>query len=477
MTFEIKDLKHLINFLYLKNKFYEKVMKENDIKAIIDWKSIDFDFFNDLEQKYISKNLIMKKPYTSFGNDMALVIENCKKISKKETSTPKDEFYIEDSEDEYDPIGYLGDFERKDKTNGYKPIKINNLFREEPTPLELELHIQTVKDSKEQKDINVYIEKFEKTIIGFLPLRDNSVYSTSTLSTKIKKINYNLILNCSSPHEYIKILNNNLIKLRLLLDMKHDPKVVDTIINNSLNWLDMRLLEHKDRIISRVDINEFKNLYSFIKSNVVYEEKFRPYKVDYNTIFSNYITNVLLSMTQIIQIYFLNEYGFNNIIYIPINESSDDPYSFYYLVKIDNGVRYWKMDCRLEDICLDFVSNYKPRLISTFRNLYFEIYKDNIYRSNCDEAISEDLNQILYNLNKVSDFYNVCNHFRDIIKKHSTYIPTENDRFNLCNDDLLQKKRFETKSENGLLETIDLLFDCISIEDAQEYIRIKIEEY
>jgi hypothetical protein len=238
----------------------------------------------------------------------------------------------------------------------------------------------------------------------------------------------------------------------------------------------MRLIEHKERINSHVDINDFKNLYIFMKSNIIYEEKFKPYSIDYNTIFSNYITNMLFTLNQIIKIYFLNDYGFNNIIYVPMHDSTDDPYSFYYLSDINNGIRYWKMDCRLEDITLDFVFNYKSRLISSFKKIYYETYNDNNYRSECNEGISEDLDQILYNLNIVSDFYEVSNQIRKIIKQFSTYIPTENDRFNLCNDDLLQKKRFEIKSENGFIETIELLFDCVTYEECEEYCNLKIKK-
>ena len=176
-----------------------------------------------------------------------------------------------------------------------------------------------------------------------------------------------------------------------------------------------------------------------------------------------------------------NYYGFHNIIYVKIkNSSEEDPYSFYILEDINTvkkvEKRYWKMDCRLEEFTNSFVYNIKSYLVEMFRKLYYNIFNDNEFRKdyrelNCiTEYNCEQLLQSIHLLSKPREF-NIL--LRDIIKTHCAYNPTTNDRFNLHGDDIVQKKKFSKVKvdEEIMIETVKILFDNITSSDAVDFFR------
>ena len=85
-----------------------------------------------------------------------------------------------------------------------------------------------------------------------------------------------------------------------------------------------------------------------------------------------------------------NAYTFNNIIYLPLPKSDmSDPFSFYCLEKIDNEgeqIRYWKMDCRLDEFISDIIPIITEECIRLFREIYQKVYHDNEYRENFRET-------------------------------------------------------------------------------------------
>jgi hypothetical protein len=154
--------------------------------------------------------------------------------------------------------------------------------------------------------------------------------------------------------------------------------------------------------------------------------------------------------------------------------TEDDPYSFYVLDKVSKEKRYWKMDCRLEDLSGNLSYNILPYMIGMFRKLYRDVFGDNDFRSDFSRKcqLTEcDCEQLLQNIILVGqpkEFYNIV---RSIVKNKATYMPTENDKFNLYGDDALQRKRFHEKEDVDIVDIIKQLFDDISSEEAVDFYR------
>ena len=60
---------------------------------------------------------------------------------------------------------------------------------------------------------------------------------------------------------------------------------------------------------------------------------------------------------------------------------------------------------------------------------------------------------------------------KDNIINNATYIPTENDKFNLYRDDPILKKKFQTLKDDDKSDHIKLLFDNITSEQAVDMYR------
>lgn len=58
-----------------------------------------------------------------------------------------------------------------------------------------------------------------------------------------------------------------------------------------------------------------------------------------------------------------------------------------------------------------------------------------------------------------------------MVVSKATYIPTENDKFNLYGDDSLQRKRFHEKEDADLVDIIKQLFDDITSIQAVDFYR------
>jgi hypothetical protein len=190
--------------------------------------------------------------------------------------------------------------------------------------------------------------------------------------------------------------------------------------------------------------------------------------------FYNY-GSILFTIKENLERNLFNTYGFNNVVYIPLKNSTlNDPWSFYTLESLSKEKRYWKMDCRLEDLSLNFFNNMKSYLVNIFRKIYSDIYHDNHYRkdynnSNITELDCEQLLQNIYILLNPKDF---CNFLRQLVVEKATYIPTENDKGDFLSDDRIQKKRFSDNNEKyDVFDLIRLLFDDISSEEAIDFYR------
>ena len=298
-------------------------------------------------------------------------------------------------------------------------------------------------------------------------------------NTRLKLIDF------LSYDSYIELIESHIKNLNIIFKDKDckDKKIIENI-SKCMNNIDLRLVYYGNYYDTPLEVDEIEKLKKSLQYfNATSTKDYIPFNIDnFFKKFFNY-GSVIFTLKDNIECYIKNIYGKNNIVYVPIKNSTlEDPYSFYYLeniyVKKNIQKRIWKMDCRLEYITKNFIINIKNYLIKIFRKLYYDIFKDNDYRKdykNTNIVTEYDCQQLIDNIFILCDFKSFSFLLRNIIIQHCTYIPSINDGFNLCSDDTYQKRKFNKLDENDnkdiLFDTVKLLFDNISNEDAVDFYR------
>lgn len=287
----------------------------------------------------------------------------------------------------------------------------------------------------------------------------------------------NKLINRMDHKNYCKLLNSHVNILNNIFKDKEyiDKKIIDNI-SKSLNSIDTRYLYYYDYTNIKLeieDIQKFEESLKFFNDNndnhVIFDSYYFFEK------FNNYGL-AIFSIKKLIETFISNKYQIYNIIYVPIKKSSEnDPYSFYILEDIKSKKRYWKMDCRLEELTVNFTNTVIYYLTYIFKKIYNDVFNDNLYRKDYksyNSITQYDCEQLLKNIYMISNQKKFSLLLRSVIKENCTYFPTDNDRFNIYTDDLVQKKRFsEDKEPIDSVIFIKNLFEDISHEDAVDLYR------
>ena len=378
-----------------------------------------------------------------------------------------------------------GDSVEKTKRNSYKSVKRIIDIYEEPTLEEQTTKIKEVSMNFEN------IKKMYKTLADAQPIFHEcfeSVRTNARLYNKplemIKKTRTSIM--CSMTYDqYVKLLESHLKTLYDIFIEKGgmNEKKLYSHIYKCMNGLDMRLILKGPYFITPLEIDEIQLFKTCLELSVIYPENYTPFFMDdFLKLFHNYGL-VIFTLKENIERYLINCYGFFNVIYLPIKQSSDDdPYSFYILDKVDpKGNRCWRMDCRLENVTKNFMSDVRFYLVQLFRTMYQGIFHDNEYRANYMETntlTENDCEQLLQNIFVLTNQHKLCNLLRSIIRNQATFRPTDKDKFNLYGDDHLLKKQFQElkikDNSNDNIEVVKMLFDNISYEDAIKFYKQKI---
>lgn len=361
------------------------------------------------------------------------------------------------------------------KHSTYKTLKKCITMAEELTPEDKTNKIKQINESIKQPvilDLSDYKKIFSEC---FDQIKINRFYSKSMEEIKKTKLK---IIDLIPYSEYEKLLRDHVTILENIFKEKDysDKKILNTI-PKSMSALDMRILQYSNYINTELemdDIQKLKKSLSIFNASPEFYTKF--VSIDFFKKFFNY-GSVIFSLKESIELYLFNTYDFNNVIYTPLKQSTEkDPYSFYILESIKQKKRYWKMDCRLEDLSNNFIYNIKPYLIKLFRKIYFDVFHDNLYRQDykTTNVITEyDCEQLLRNIYLMANQKQFCCFLRNIVIEKATYIPTENDKFNIYGDDILQKRRLagikEKEISDDYINLTKLLFDGISIEEAVDF--------
>ena len=365
----------------------------------------------------------------------------------------------------------------KSRKQSYRSIKtyINSLIQEEPTEKDRIDKISLV-DSKIQhilegfEDVKEVEKSFQDT---FIALKQSRIY-TKLLSDLAKK--RMSIFGRMSLASYQNLLSEQIRMIESIFSEKnYTEKKSSVIISKGLTPLESRLITYGSYTQTHIEIDEIQKLEISLEL-----EKYSPKEyVQYDSVaFVNYFNNyglVLFSLKKNLERYLFNRYDFWNVVYLQLPKNTkDDPYSFYILERVIKEKRYWKMDCRLEDLSSNLISSILPIMIGMFRKLYKDVFGDNDFRndysSKCQitECDCEQLLQNIILISKPKEFYNLV---RGMVVSKATYIPTENDKFNLYGDDSLQRKRFHDKEDVDLVDIIKQLFDDITSVQAVDFYR------
>ena len=297
-----------------------------------------------------------------------------------------------------------------------------------------------------------------------------------TKNLEIIKNTRKKLIGAMNINDYVNLLNNHIaILTTILVNKGHQDKRIVTTITKSLSSLDMRLVKYGCYYDIQLDTNEYlglvSGLYIFSKSYSYYS----PFIFnDFIKQFFNY-GSVVRPVKTCIETFLINKYGFYNVVYVPLKQSTDDdPYSFYTLESVSKDKRYWKMDCRLAELSDGIINSISTYLISLFRSIYVSIFNDNDYRDDYNKKTvltDNDFKQLLENIFilKNNKFYNFI---RNMIKDKAVYTPTENDKFNLYGDELILKKRFsKNRNTSDNIDVVKSLFDNITSEQAVDLYR------
>lgn len=470
------DIKIINNHIHENNCKKERKEEEKEQEKL---EIKELQYFLELEKvktqiysKIIEKNLNIKLDEQIFENNGILYIKNINIpiIIENQTNIQSNNIQSNNIQVEQSKV-------KKGKI--FRPLKkmINTDF----VINEDELHDKINKVDDEIKQISLEFKKIDDV---------QSIFDKCFESLKNNKTSYNQVLQKLSntrkkvfgnmkTEEYIKLIDSHFeIIVSILKSKEYSDKKIQNIIKKSLSPLEARIYSFPKYYELYMDFDEISLYDKHLTINTLYPKEYIPFNLDnlYEK-FYNY-GSVIFSIKKSIERYFVNIYNFNNLIYVPLEKSTeDDPYSFYSLDNISNGKRYWKMECRLESISNNLSLHLSPYLISIFRKMYKEIFGDNDYRKNyiSDCQTTEcDLEQLIQNILIISKPKEFRNLLCKIIKEKSTYNKiTEFDKFNLTGDDILQKKRLQTKDEIDLVDVVKQLFDNINSEEAVDFYRFR----
>ena len=326
------------------------------------------------------------------------------------------------------------------------------------------------KKSDEFGDLEETKKVFQET---FDTLKQSRIYTKILNDLAKKRMN---IFGRMSLSNYQNLLSDQIRTIEdIFCEKNYTDKKSINIISKGLSALESRLIYYGNYTQTHLEIDEIQKLDIVLDLEKQFPKEYVPYdSIKLFNCFYNYGL-VLFPFKKNLERYIFNRYDLFNIIYLPLPKNTqDDPYSFYILDRVSKEKRYWKMDCRLEDVSASLIANVLPYMISMFKKLYRDVFGDNDFRSdfkNKCQLTECDCEQLLQNIILLGQPKEFCNVLRSIVKKKAHYTPTENDKFNLYGDDALQRKRFHDKEDVDLVDIIKQLFDDISSAQSVDFYR------
>lgn len=312
---------------------------------------------------------------------------------------------------------------------------------------------------------------------------DNNINDIDTAKNYIQlleraRTNRDQLLCKMEIGNYISHLEKSIVEtIEKLKKRKLDDKKINTLIrNNFLKPIDCKLLldyKYEGISLTEEDISYLRECnrqrYNYSKYKIFDKEKFI-------TSFLNYTISIFDIKDMITNI--VNN-SYCNIKYIPQKTSkADDPFSFYFINKIDDDKIFWTMDNRLLETSNDLRFSCIDYCVHLFRKIYTNIFHDNEYRNHFErdkEILEFEGMHLIKNITVMSNELTFNKLFQDILVNVDN---NDNDNFklNMKGDDSSFKTYYKeiSKESNEYQEHIYKLFDNLSEENFEELIN-KIE--
>ena len=351
-----------------------------------------------------------------------------------------------------------------------KHIKNINIINNIPiNPINKEKCIKNFKTCIE--GINSVTLISNKSIVKFAQLKTRRESSTEYFTINEYK---NIVC------EQYEVINEYICsKQKILTD-----KEIETIKVLSFSPLDLLILNKPVfEIISDKDIENSINIFS---NSLVYDTCYKSFNVD---IFVKYIKDFLelpLDIDLIINRSLNNVYGFNKVVYLSeeninpsIYSNDGDAYNYYILKHISEEIRYWELDCRLENFIDKLYENIINFYTALFRKTYYNLYTHNIYKKENNMSTTTYIGIIFKNINFVSSkmFDSTIKNF---VKKNMQIKPSAYDRFNIFSNNIVEQSSCEKEPRVASMYTSDYtstvknLFDEISDSDLSFLINLNM---
>ena len=381
----------------------------------------------------------------------------------------------------------------KDKITKYDKLKIKKSHKKINNNIQMYRTIRKVTTEPEDidvienkiKDVENNIDKiiYENFDVSHKEIDDiitdifknmNTSRNYSKNISEIKQLR-NKLLGKLNLDEYKVLIQEHIKKLtELLKEKSYNEKKIKTIINTFLSPLDKRIVLYGDYINTNINKDDIEKFKLAIQINTQFSKKY--VKFELKDIISN-ILNFSVSLYPIIEClswFLFNRYEMYNLIYLEKKDCNKniDCYTYYSLNKITGDTKYWNLESRLEEISTNILTTVKFYCIQLFRNIYFDVFNDNIYRKEykLKSQITEyDCQQLIENIITLSQPSKFNKDIRSLIKQKATYTPTINDKFNLTCNDTLQYKRMKNlkDSEEDIIKSLMSVFDNLNYEDGK----------
>ena len=455
--FSINEIKILLRLESFKNQIYRHIILNNTsirIEDVIEEKEDGIHIFN----------------YQ--GGDIPVFVHECLKDGNGMIKTVGSSSITKHSPKRIN-------MDDKPKKKSYRPIKsVEKLISPPISPSLLpEKEEEIIPEIQEQTEDITSLEHIQKDFERcFSTLKQSRNYTKVLEDLRYFRKNLMDVMNIVEYRDLV--LNHIDIITQIFHEKNYQDKKCVSIILKGLSPLESRITTYGQYTVQHLEVEEIQKLETILDLDTPFVKEYISF--DINNVYSALLNygSVLFPIQKNLERVLLNKHGYYNIIYLPLAKNAeDDPYSFYTLDKVNKDNKYWKMDCRLEDLSMNIISQVLPFLITTFRKIYKDIFDDNEFRANFSShsQITEcDCEQLLMNILLLGQPKEFCNCLRKIIKRKAVYKPSEkNDKFNLQGDDSLQRKRFQEKDDVDLVDIIKQLFDSITAEDAVDFYRSK----
>jgi hypothetical protein len=282
----------------------------------------------------------------------------------------------------------------------------------------------------------------------FKNISESRIYSKYIQQLKDVRIN---MLKWINVKEYEIMLNEHVINLKnIFLSKSYDKLKIKKITTESLTNMEKRMIKFGNYFNTQIDGEEIDKIRISLDNCTDFPKEYVPFKLSFKKM-QNY-SLALFSLKRCLKSFIINKYGFNNLVYIKLSNSSEkDPHSFYYLNKIVCDERHWNMDSRLEDVSIELSNSLYPYCLELYRKIYFDSFSNHVYKFNYEDAlpnIYNELDQIAENMILLHN-YESCRYLLiEIIKEFAILQPTEKDKINLKTQDSSQKAKFKEYNKN-----------------------------